>query len=46
MAKFIEVKCKKCANTQQVFTHASLEVNCNKCGNVLTSPKGGKATIF
>jgi len=44
-SKFIKVRCKKCKNEQILFEKASSLVKCLVCGEVLATPKGGKAKI-
>jgi small subunit ribosomal protein S27e len=45
--KFIRVRCHKCGNEQVIFGRASSKVIClgKDCNEVLTMPRGGKATI-
>lgn len=45
-SRFIKIKCKKCGNTQIIFSHASRKVNCIICNEVLAKPSGGKAKIM
>ena len=42
---FIKVKCHSCGNEQIVFGRASTKVKCLKCGEVISQPRGGKASI-
>ncbi len=43
--EFYRVECPECGNEQNVFSHASTEVECLVCGEVLVSPSGGKAEV-
>jgi small subunit ribosomal protein S27e len=43
-SKFIKIRCK-CKNEQIIFEKASTTVKCLVCGEILATPKGGKAEI-
>ena len=40
--KFVKVRCK-CKNEQVIFERAATKVHCLVCGELLATPKGGKA---
>ena len=44
-AKFVEVKCPDCSNTQIIFVKAATRVPCQACGSTLATPTGGKSSI-
>ncbi len=44
-AKFVEVKCPDCSNTQIIFVKAATRVPCQACGSTLATPTGGKCAI-
>ena len=44
-AKFVEVKCPDCSNSQIVFVKAATRVPCQACGSTLATPAGGKCSI-
>lgn len=44
-AKFVEVKCPDCSNSQIVFVKAATRVPCQACGSTLATPTGGKSSI-
>ena len=44
-AKFVEVKCPDCSNTQILFVKAATRVPCQACGSTLATPTGGKSAI-
>jgi small subunit ribosomal protein S27e len=44
-AKFVEVKCPDCSNTQIIFVKAATRVPCQACGSTLATPSGGKCII-
>jgi small subunit ribosomal protein S27e len=44
-SKFIKIRCNKCKNEQIIFEKASTQVKCLVCGEILATPKGGKAEI-
>ena len=44
-AKFIEVVCMRCGNTQIVFGKASTRVKCLNCNKLLLQNNGGKSRI-
>ena len=44
-AKFVEVKCPDCSNTQIIFVKAATRVPCQACGSTLATPTGGKCSI-
>jgi len=46
MAEFIETKCKKCGDSQRIFTHSAMEIKCSKCSEVLATPAGGIAKFI
>ena len=44
-SRYLRVKCEKCSNEQNVFSHVSSIVNCRKCKEPLAHPAGGEAVI-
>jgi small subunit ribosomal protein S27e len=44
-SKFLKIKCKKCKNEQIIFEKPASEIRCLECGELLVSPRGGKADI-
>lgn len=44
-ARFVEVKCPDCSNTQIIFVKAATRVQCQACGSTLATPTGGKSVI-
>ena len=44
-AKFVEVKCPDCSNSQIVFVKVATKVPCQACGSTLATPTGGKSSI-
>ena len=44
-ARFVEVRCPDCSNTQIVFVKAATRVPCQACGSTLAVPTGGKSAI-
>lgn len=44
-SRFLDIECRKCKNTQIVFSKAATAVDCEKCGDALVVPTGGSANI-
>ncbi len=42
---FLRVKCEECGNEQNIFSHASRDVECLVCGEKLAESRGGKAEL-
>ncbi len=42
---FMKVKCGECGNEQNIFSHASREVECLVCGETLAVPRGGRVDL-
>jgi len=43
--KFIQIKCEKCKNEQNIFDKASTKINCLVCNEILAEPTGGKINV-
>jgi len=43
--EFFRVECQECGNEQNIFSHASTEVECLVCGEVIAEPTGGKVDL-
>ena len=44
-AKFVNIKCPDCNNTQILFVKCATKVQCQACGATLANPTGGKSDI-
>ncbi len=42
---FVKIRCPKCKNEQIIFTKSASKVYCTVCGELLATPKGGKADV-
>ncbi|MFW9779994.1 MAG: 30S ribosomal protein S27e [Candidatus Heimdallarchaeota archaeon] len=44
-SNFLKVSCE-CGNVQEIFSHATSQVECRVCGNILAKPRAGMAYII
>jgi small subunit ribosomal protein S27e len=44
-SRFLEVECKKCGETNIVFSKTATVLECKKCGEEIAAPTGGQAFI-
>ncbi len=42
---FLRVKCEECGNEQNIFSHASSDVECLVCSETLAESRGGKVEL-
>ncbi len=45
-SKFLQVKCDKCNNVQNIFNKASTDVECLVCNKPLAKSTGGKIKLL
>ncbi|MFX0184979.1 MAG: 30S ribosomal protein S27e [Candidatus Hodarchaeota archaeon] len=42
---FLKVACE-CGNVQEIFSHASSQIECRVCNKILAKPRSGKVILF